>query len=155
MYRFESMERELLVLCMLGMAIAGCASGGAGAAVDTDPPVDPAGVSESADLTETPEPPSGASSTEALLEQRITIWTPPGKPESLETEYVLDLIRAISEGSFGGSLIVDTSLSGTFHANVVDKPLSEVLDAICHQTLCSWEVTNTGALRIYSADESH
>jgi hypothetical protein len=134
MHRFESIERELVVLCLLGMAIAGCASGGAGAPVA--PVTEPAVLAEAG--TES------ASSADPRLERRITLQSLPDQ-SGLDAREVL---RVIGDSVFGGQLEISPGFQGLFHVDVSDRPIHEVLDVICRETKCSWGVTDLGTLKI-------
>jgi len=82
------------------------------------------------------------------LEQRITIQSLPGK-EGIEA---LDVLRVIAQTTFDGQLIVSPDFEGKFIAAIDDRPVREVLDAICRQVNCSWEVTSAGALKIVDSE---
>ncbi len=91
---------------------------------------------------------NGESSGGINLDRRITIQSLPGK-EGMEAS---DILQVIAQTIFSGQLIISPDFAGKFLATIDDRPVREALDAICQQANCSWEVTQSGALKIIDSE---
>lgn len=95
--------------------------------------------------------PTGKQATEGAgdprLERILTVHAIPGKG-GMDAE---GLLQSLSEMVFGGQFLISPDFQGKFLGTIESRPLREVLDAICRETHCTWEVTGSGALKVTSS----